>query len=321
VRSAFFDVLVELAEDDPRIELVVGDIGFGVVDIFARKFPGRFLNVGVAEQNMTGVATGMALTGSVVFTYSIGNFPTLRCLEQVRSDVCYHNANVKIVAVGGGLAYGALGISHHATEDLAILRALPGIVVAAPGDPLEADEITRRLVALQGPAYLRLGKTGEPTVHAERPLIPIGSSIRLAEGADVAILVTGGLLPTAIGACERLAGLGISVRVVSMPWISPLDSDAVRAAGRELQLVVTLEEHSIVGGLGGAVAEVLAEEVSVAPLLRIGLPPRFTPTVGSQEYLRSLHGLDPSTVTRRIADHLRSLPRGPQWREAQAGRT
>ncbi len=313
MRTAFFDVLVKLAEEDPRIELVVGDLGFGVVDTFAARFPDRFLNVGVAEQNMTGVATGMALMGSVVFTYSIANFPTLRCLEQVRSDVCYHNANVKIVAVGGGLAYGALGISHHATEDLAILRALPGIAVAAPGDPLEADEVTRQLVALDGPAYLRLGKTGEPTIHSSRPSLPLGSSIRVVEGDDVAILVTGGLLPTAVAAAEELASSGISVRVVSMPWISPFDADAVLDAGRGHRLVVTLEEHSIVGGLGGAAAEVLAEQGSAAPLLRIGLPPRFTSTVGSQEFLRQLHGLDPPTVARRISDRLRTLaPRPPR---------
>jgi transketolase len=308
VRTAFFDVLVKLADEDPRIELVVGDLGFGVVDEFAARFPDRFLNVGVAEQNMTGVAAGLALMGSVVFTYSIANFPTLRCLEQVRSDVCYHNLNVKIVAVGGGLAYGALGISHHATEDLAILRALPGMAVAAPGDPLEADEITRRLVALDGPAYLRLGKTGEPTVHSSRPEIPVGSSIRVTDGDDVAILVTGGLLPIAVAVGEALSARGVSTRVVSMPWISPLDAHAVRAAGREVRLVVSLEEHSIVGGLGGAVAEVLAEEDSGAPLLRVGLPPRFTSTVGSQDFLRHLHGLDPASVMRRILDRLRKLP-------------
>ncbi|MGH9680291.1 MAG: transketolase, partial [Candidatus Acidiferrales bacterium] len=142
MRSAFFRALTALAEQDERICLIVGDLGFGVVETFAERFPSRFLNAGVAEQNMTGIAAGMALSGKIVFTYSIANFPILRCLEQVRNDVCYHNADVKIVAVGGGLAYGALGPTHHATEDLAILRSLPRMAVVAPGDPAEAEAAT-----------------------------------------------------------------------------------------------------------------------------------------------------------------------------------
>src|SRR5437667_4581521 len=165
MRSAFFDTLVRLAEDDERITLVVGDLGFGVIEPFARRFPDRFLNAGVAEQNMTGIGAGMALSGKVVFTYSIANFPTLRCLEQVRNDVCYHAADVKIVAVGGGFAYGSLGMTHHATEDLALMRALPGMVVVAPGDPIEVELATRAVVEHRGPCYLRLGRVGEPCVH------------------------------------------------------------------------------------------------------------------------------------------------------------
>src|SRR5712691_3932084 len=155
MRNAFFRALYALAERDERIHLVVGDLGFGVVEPFAERFPERFLNVGVAEQNMTGVEAGLALCGAVVFTYSIGNFPTLRCLEQIRNDICYHEANVKVVSVGGGFSYGSLGMSHHATEDLAIMRALPGMVVVAPGDPIEAACATRAVAAYDGPCYLR----------------------------------------------------------------------------------------------------------------------------------------------------------------------
>ena len=165
MRAAFIRTLSELAEHDRRITPIVGELGFGVVESFAERFPKQFLNAGVAEQNMTGIAAGMALSGKVVFTYSIANFPTLRCLEQVRNDVCYHNANVKIVAVGGGFAYGSLGMTHHATEDLAIMRTLPGMVVVAPGDPVEADLATRAVVSDSRPSYLRLGRAGEPTVH------------------------------------------------------------------------------------------------------------------------------------------------------------
>src|ERR1700693_796065 len=165
MRGAFFRGLLALAERDHRVNLIVGDLGFGVVEEFARRFPDRFLNAGVAEQNMTGIAAGMALSGKIVFTYSIANFPILRCLEQVRNDVCYHNANVKIVAVGGGLAYGSLGSTHHATEDLAIMRSLPRMVVVAPGDPVETEAATRAVVAHSGPCYLRLGRAGESRVH------------------------------------------------------------------------------------------------------------------------------------------------------------
>src|ERR1700674_158007 len=165
MRAAFFRALMDVASNDQRITLIVGDLGFGVVEPFAKQFPAQFLNAGVAEQNMTGVAAGMALMGRVVFTYSIANFPTLRCLEQIRNDVCYHRANVKIVALGGGFAYGALGMTHHATEDLAILRALPEMTVIAPGDPIETVHATRAIASTPGPVYLRLGRAGEAAIH------------------------------------------------------------------------------------------------------------------------------------------------------------
>src|SRR6185437_7546990 len=169
MRDAFFDALVELAEHDDRVHLVVGDLGFGVTKTFAQRFPRRFLNAGVAEQNMTGVAAGLALSGKVVFTYSIANFPVMRCLEQIRNDVCYHTLNVKIVAVGGGMAYGTAGCSHYALEDLAVLQALPNMTVIAPGDPVEVAWATRAIVAQPGPCYLRLGKAGEKRLHEGSP--------------------------------------------------------------------------------------------------------------------------------------------------------
>lgn len=300
MRDAFFRTLERLAVDDDRIELVVGDLGFGVVDAFAARFPDRFTNAGVAEQNMTGLAAGLALTGSKVFTYSIANFPTLRCLEQIRNDVCYHKADVTVVSVGAGFAYGALGMSHHALEDIAILRSIPELMVASPGDPLETEAVTTQLVAHGGPAYLRLGRAGEVVVHNGVPELPPGASLEVVSGDEIAIFVTGSLLPIAIESAETLAAEGTSTRVISVPWIVPLDEMAIRAAGDVCRLVVTLEEHSVVGGLGGAVAEVLAERPRRASLLRIGVPRRFVSTVGSQDYLRSLHGLDCDGVVRRI---------------------
>ncbi len=297
MRNAFLDTLFELAQQDERIVFVTGDLGYRVVEKFMEQRARQFLNAGVAEQNLTGIAAGMALSGKIVFTYSIANFPTLRCLEQIRNDVCYHEANVKIVAVGGGLAYGAMGVTHHATEDLAVMRAMPGLTVLAPGDPVEARAATRAVAAHTGPCYLRLGKAGEPTVHTAPIDFEIGKAIRFRDGDDLTVISTGGLLYTAARVAERLAADGIQVRVLSMHTIKPLDVDAVLAAARETKLLVTLEEHSIVGGLGSAVAEVLAEASGLrVPFRRLGLPPTFSPHIGAQDYLLQRHGLSPEAV-------------------------
>lgn len=297
MRGAFFSALLELAEKDERVNLVVGDLGFGVVEEFARRFPKRFLNAGVAEQNMTGIAAGMALSGKTVFTYSIANFPILRCLEQVRNDVCYHKANVKIVAVGGGLAYGALGATHHATEDLAILRSLPQMVVVAPGDPVETEAATRAVTAYAGPCYLRLGRAGEAIVHRAQIDFVIGKAIVMREGKDATLISTGGMLGTAMQVADLLSDTGVQTRLLSMHTVRPLDTAAIESAVFETGAVFTLEEHSVVGGLGGAVAEFLAENCE-APVVfkRFGLPSEFSCFVGSQEYMRARHGLSAEAV-------------------------
>lgn len=301
MRTAFIETLNELADSDPRVCLIVGDLGYSVIEEFAQKHPDQFVNAGVAEQNMIGLAVGMALSGKVVFTYSIGNFGTLRCLEQIRNDVCYHWANVKVVAVGGGLAYGNLGVTHHASEDVAILRALPNMTVVAPGDPMEARLATRAVVALDGPCYLRLGKAGEPVVHLKEPAFELGRAIELRSGSDLTLIASGGMLATADKIAAQLAEKGIGVRLLSMHTIKPLDREAVIRAATETRFVFTLEEHSVEGGLGGAVAEVLAElEGAHAPLKRIGLRPQFNAVVGDQKYLKSLHGLDEEGVMKTI---------------------
>ena len=297
MRSAFFQTLMELAEVDERIYLLVGDLGFGVVEPFLRKFPKRFVNVGVAEQNLTGLAAGIASTGAIVFTYSIANFPVLRCLEHIRNDVCYHRANVKIVSIGGGYSYGALGMTHHSTEDLAVLRALPEMTVVAPGDPYEAREATRAVVAHEGPCYLRLGRAGEPIVHTSPVEFRIGKAIQVRSGDALTLISTGALLQTAVTVADRLESAGVSTRVLSMHTLKPLDVGAVLKAARETHAVITLEEHSIIGGLGGAVAECLAEEDHLkVPFRRLGIPPAFCGQFGSQDYLRSRSGLSPEGI-------------------------
>jgi len=297
MRDSFTARLEQLAETDPRIFLITGDLGFGVLDRFEKRFPRQFLNAGVAEQNMTGLATGLALEGRIVFTYSIGNFPTLRCLEQVRNDAAYHDANVKIVAIGGGFSYGALGMSHHATEDLAIMRAI-GIPVVAPGCDWEAAGAVDALVATAGTCYLRLdrasaGSTGRPNEKFE-----LGRARVLRNGEDVTLIATGGILAEALAAAECLAAdRGISCRVLSMHTVSPLDVEAVLAAARETGGIVTVEEHTINGGLGRAVAEACLEN-GVAPraFARVALREGFSSIVGSQEFLRSHYGLDKSAI-------------------------
>lgn len=292
MRTAFINSLCELAEKDERIHLVVGDLGYSVVERFAECFASRFVNVGVAEQNMTGIAAGMALCGKVVFTYSIANFPTLRCLEQIRNDVCYHNANVKVVAVGGGLAYGTLGTSHHATEDIAILRALPGMVVVAPGDPIEAQLATRAIVEHDGPCYLRLGKAGEPLVHQSGVDFVLGKAITVREGDDITLIVTGGLLSRTVEVAEQLAQDGVQACVLSMHTVKPLDIEAVLEAAEQTPAIVTLEEHSLIGGLGSAVVEALADSgITKVLVKRIALPSVYVSEVGSHEYLRTTFSL------------------------------
>jgi transketolase len=305
MRTAFLEELYELAKQDSRIVFMTGDLGFSVVEKFMADLPLQFVNAGVAEQNMTGMAAGMALSGKIVFTYSIANFPTLRCLEQIRNDVCYHQASVKIVAIGGGFAYGAMGASHHATEDLGIMRTLPGITVLAPGDPREAREATRAVVRHAGPCYLRLGKAGEPAVHTGEIEFEIGKALRLRDGKDVTLIATGSFLQATMAVAEKLAARGIQARVLSMHTLKPLDEAAVLAAARETRAIVTLEEHSIVGGLGSAVAEVLAErEGSHVWFRRIGLPSAFSPHIGTQEYMQTQHGLDPESLTLQVVEFL-----------------
>ncbi len=310
MRTAFITELQTAMRKDPSVMLVVGDLGFGVVTELARERPAQFLNAGVAEQNMTGLAAGLAMEGRTVFTYSIGNFPVARCLEQIRNDVCYHQVNVKVVCVGGGFAYGSLGASHHATEDLAFMRALPGMTVFAPNDPEEAAWATRACLETPGPCYLRLGRAGEARVHQGPVTLTPGSTLTLRDGADVTLFVSGGLLGNVLQAADALAGKGVSCRVVSVPTLKPLDQEDVRRAMAGTAAVFTVEEHSIIGGLGSALAELLAEgDERPALFRRIGTPDRFGSVAGDQEYLRALHGLSADGIAQRVASALEATRR------------
>lgn len=294
MRDAFVRALTELATEDPSVVLVNGDLGFGVLTDFIRRFPGNYVNAGVAEQNMTAVACGMALAGARAYTYSIGNFPTLRCLEQLRNDVCYHGADVTVVAVGAGFSYGQLGMSHFATEDLAILRALPGMTVVSPSDPWQAYALARQLHERGGPAYLRIDKSAAGLAAGT---VELGRARQVRDGEDAVIFATGGILREALAAADRMAGEGRSIRVIDIHTVKPLDAQAVIGAVAACRRVVTLEEHNVLGGLGSAIAEVCLEAgVSVSAFRRIGLDDRHPSIVGDQLFLRRHHGMDAEAV-------------------------
>jgi len=305
MRDTFVRTLIELAKADPNIELITGDLGFGVLKPFWEQCPDQFTNAGIAEQNMTTLAAGMALEGKTVFTYSIGNFPTLRCLEQIRNDCAYHNANVKIVCIGGGFVYGSLGMSHQATEDLAILRALPDVVVMAPADLVEAEEATKAIAAYPGTCYLRLGRGGEKRIHEKIENFQIGKAIKVRGGKRVAIFSTGAIFDEVRDAYEMLIAKGYDPAVYTFPTVKPLDKEVVEACSRNFNLIVTCEEHNIMGGFGGAVAEVMAEmKHKKAYLLRIGLNDEYCVRVGNQKYLREQYGLSAAKIAARIEEAL-----------------
>lgn len=306
MRDIFTATLLEIARRDPRITLITGDLGFGVLDGFRDALPDQFVNAGVAEQNMTALAAGMALEGQVVFTYSIGNFVSLRCLEQIRNDAAYHGAAVKVVSIGGGFTYGALGMSHHATEDLAILRALPGVTVFAPSTDAEVIGLTQAAAAAPGVSYLRLERTSAvvPAALDTAPVIP-GKARRLRQGSDLTIMTCGGLVAEALAAAEILERQGVSARVVSLHTLKPLDEVEIAAAARETSAIITVEEHSIIGGLGGAVAECCLEaDVRPRRFRRLGLRDTYSSVVGSQEYLRSHYGMDAAAIVAAAGDAL-----------------
>lgn len=304
MRDRFIQTLLELAKNDRNVEIITGDLGFGALKPFWETCPDQFINAGIAEQNMTAMAAGMALEGKTVFTYSIGNFPTLRCLEQIRNDCAYHEANVNIVCIGGGFVYGSLGMSHHATEDLAVMRALPDVAVFAPADRVEAEAVARAVVHYPGTCYIRLGRGGEPIVRDRIDDFQVGKALSVQPGRDVAIFTTGDIYGEAAEAVALLEAQGIHPTVYTFPTVKPLDVQTIRACADTHSLIVTCEEHNITGGLGTAVAEALAEHPGKARLLRLGITGSYCSDVGDQKHLRRKYGLCGDQIAERICQAL-----------------
>ncbi|MFC1551703.1 transketolase family protein [Candidatus Latescibacterota bacterium] len=304
MRNSFINRLCALARKDNRICLVVGDLGFSIVEPFAKEFPDRFLNAGVAEQNMIGLAAGWSIAiNKIVFVYSIANFPTFRCLEQIRNDVCYHKANVKIVSVGGGLTYGSAGFSHHAIEDFAIMRALPGMVIAAPADAYETDLIVNLAVKTAGPFYIRLGKNNEPAVQKHHYSLNIGDPISYIDRSDILIFSIGTLISEVINAAKIFNRKGTKVSVMGIPFLKPLNPEKILQVLKNKKMIITIEEHSCFGGLGTAIGEIMAANNISIPFRTLCLP-EFITCVGNQKDLRNFYGIDAASIEKYLSEVL-----------------
>jgi len=299
VRTETIDALTAYAGVNPDLMLLTADLGYSVLERFAEALPSQYANVGVCEQAMAGIAAGLALSGRRVVLYSIANFPTLRCLEQLRNDVCHHDLPVTVIAVGGGVAYGAQGYTHHGVEDLGIMSMLPNMTVACPADPHEATALLPQLLERRRPAYLRLGRAGEPALHQGDAEIALGRAIWLRRGADVALLATGPILGRALRAADALATRGISASVASFHTFSPLDVTAVQHAASSHRAVLTIEEHSIEGGFGSRVAEALLLAGQAPRFGKFGITDALRGRIGSQSWLLDALGA--------IEDHAQAL--------------
>lgn len=307
MRNAFAKEITRLAASNPKVVLLSGDIGNRLFNDYKAQCAERFFNCGVAEANMTGMAAGMAMCGLRPVTYTITPFNTLRCMEQIRVDICYQNLPVTIVGVGAGLSYAGLGATHQSCEDIAMLRSLPNMTVLCPGDAVEVSLAARAAVAHDGPVYIRIGKKNEPVVHQTEPAFTIGKGIVVRDGSEVCLLSTGNTLPVAMDAARELHTNDISAQVVSMHTVKPLDTDLLKESFSRFGVVATIEEHSIIGGFGSGVAEWLADTANVkGKLLRFGTPDAFMRSVGNQQNARQIAGLTATNIYIKVLEALKA---------------
>ena len=304
MRNAFADEIAKLTNEDPRVVLLSGDIGNKLFDSVKQVDSTRFYNCGIAEGNMMGVAAGMALSGLRPIVYTITPFTTTRCFEQIRVDVCYHNAPVIIVGTGSGLSYAELGPTHHSLEDLAILRSLPGMRVVAPCDANELRSILREALNDNNPTYIRIGKKGEKLIHPKPPKLKIGKSLVVTTGNDISLICSGTLMSEVMQAAEILKANSISAEVVSMHSVKPLDVDYLLEAQSRFKMIVSIEEHGLIGGLGGAISEWRSHGNYSIRHLMFGTPDEFMHEVGTQEYARLKYGLSGNQIAKRIIQTL-----------------
>jgi transketolase len=292
MRNVFVQLLMEEARRDPDLYLLTADLGFRAFEPFQEEFPDRFVNVGVAEANMIGIAAGLALSGKKVCVYSIAPFVTLRCLEQIRNNICHHNLNINLIGVGGGFSYGNQGISHNTSEDLAVMRALPNMAVLCPGTRLEAEMATKAMFGHSGPVYIRLGRAPENDYYSTKQDYKLGDGLMVGDGQMVTLISVGNILEDSVLVAKELEASGISTRVISFLGIKPINPEMILKAAQETKAIFTIEEHSEIGGLGGAVSEILMESAySDLIFKRFALTDECHIEIGSQKHLKKIHGL------------------------------
>jgi transketolase len=300
MRIAFINTVAKAAKKNSEVMLVTADLGFNAFEAFKDAFPSQYLNVGVAEQNMTGVCAGLSLEGKIPFAYSIIPFSTMRNFEQIRNDICYQNLNVKIVGVGSGFSYGPYAHTHHGLEDIGIMRTLPNLTIFSPADPLETAFVTNAAIKIRGPVYIRLGKAGEPSVNPNTQRLKIGKFNIIRDGDDIAVFTTGSITPNVLRAADILNKRGLDIKVYSVHTIKPLDIETLNREAKKMKMIVTVEEHFLTGGLGSAVAELIGDNQLKVGFKRIGVPNRFTKKIGLQEYMRASVGLSPQGIADSI---------------------
>ncbi len=290
MRMVFANTLIKLAEEDERICIITPDMGYGILDNFQKLFPNRYFNLGITEQNCMSVASGMALNGLKPYVYSIIPFVVHRCLEQIRVDVSYMNTDVKIIGVGSGFEYGAAGATHHGTEDMAMIRALPNMTICAPGDNYEMEEIAKLTAKTSVPTYIRIGRHNHGILNHNK--IEIGKASIIQEGKDIALIATGNMLPVAYDFAQELKKQGYLPMLVSMHTIKPIDKELIVNLIDNKYKIYTFEEHTIIGGLGSAVSEIIAESGKGVEFKRIGINDEYSHIVGSAQYIREQFKLD-----------------------------
>jgi transketolase len=299
MRNAFANQLFMEMQHDKRIMLLTGDLGYSVFEPIIDALPQQYINCGLTEQSMTGIAAGLASEGFIPVLYSIIPFITMRNYEQIRNDICYQNLPVKIVGVGAGFSYGPYGHTHHGLEDIAIMRVLANMQILAPGDPFEATELTKYMVRSNHPTYLRIGKKGEPTIHPPDSQVIPGKASLLHTGKDLVILATSTMLETANLVVAVLHDLGVNAKLYSVHTLKPFDT-AIVTDNCQIGKFVTIEEHSLIGGLGSIVSEIIAQQALSVRLLALGVNDKFTPTIGTQEHMRAANGLGSQQIVQRI---------------------
>ncbi|MFA6547757.1 MAG: transketolase C-terminal domain-containing protein [Candidatus Magasanikbacteria bacterium] len=306
MRNTVINNIFEEAKKNPNIILLIGDLGYSVVENFQRELPKQFINVGIAEQNMIGLAAGLALSGKKVFVYSIVPFVTLRCLEQIKVDVCYQNLDVTIIGVGAGYTYGSAGVTHHAIEDIAVMQSLPNMRIVVPADAIQSAQLISQIVSSAGPCYLRLSKGGDPSLswlHEEPAKLGVSSIIK--SGNDVMLLCIGTIVNSAYIAVQQLINEGIDIGLIYFNTIKPLDRGRLLKLANQSNFIITLEEGNIIGGFGTTVGAELCELGFKGRFKRLGVPDLYYSVVGSQEFMRSQAGLSVENIIKTIKSALR----------------